>query len=141
MKRLLLFILLISNLVSCSKDHDNLPNFHYELIAVDEMVIPDTVDYEEELDFTLKYTLPNGCYSYNNLIYTKQDSTRVVAIRAFVNDEINCTQATIPEEQTFKLTVSQKEDYIFKLWKSVDVDNKDIFEEKIVRVLEADEQP
>ncbi|NIJ43947.1 hypothetical protein FHR24_000386 [Wenyingzhuangia heitensis] len=141
MKHLLIVSLLFYSLVSCSNDQE-LPNFHHEYISVDELIIPDSLNYNEQYDITLKYTLPNSCYYYNNLYYVankENDSIKTMAIVAYVDEDSNCNQATIEEEQVYKITANQKEDYIFKLYKGVNDDNESIYEEKIVRVIEEGE--
>lgn len=140
MKRFFLLLSTIFLLFSCANSNDDLPNFHYELLPIDQADIPTTLNYEEEYDITFTYTLPNGCYHYNNLFYQTKDSIRTIAVVAFVNDDTNCTEALITEEKTFKLKVSQKEDYIFKLWKGKNDQDEDIYEEIITKVLEPGEQ-
>ncbi|NJB82127.1 hypothetical protein [Wenyingzhuangia aestuarii] len=138
MKYALLLFTLTLGLISCSKQQD-FPKFHLEAIQVDDLIIPDTITYQSELDVTFKYTLPNSCYYYNDLYYVANDSVRTTAIIAYVDEEAICTQATKEEEVTIHFKVEQEEDYIFKLYKGVDEDNKSIYEEKIVRVIEEDE--
>ncbi|MDO6736806.1 hypothetical protein [Wenyingzhuangia sp. 2_MG-2023] len=139
MKRLLLASLLTLFLFSCSDD-DNFSKFHIEYLPIDEAIFPSTFDYNEEYDITFKYTMPNSCYYFDNLYYKTNDSIRTVAIVAYVDDESECTEETREEEQTFKITAAQKEDYIFKIWKGKDDDNEDVYDEIIVPVLEEDEQ-
>lgn len=135
MKYLFLLSVLTIGLFSCTKENDN-PNFHFEYLPVNEIIIPDSLDYKKEYNLTLKYTLPNDCYYYNNIYYTAKDTTRTVAIVAFVDDDASCVEDAKQEEKTLKLTVFQKEDYIFKIYKGTNNDDENIYKEIITRVIE-----
>lgn len=95
---------------------------------------PVSFTFGETDTLKLKYTLPNGCYHFNDVYYEYKDSTRIVAIRASIELDAYCTEALIMEEYDLLVTAKQEEDYLFKFWKGTDNDGENIFEEVIVPV-------
>lgn len=134
MKKLIFIAIFTILFTSCADSGNDLPNFHYEIIPIEEATIPSSFELDETYDITIKYDLPNGCYSFHSLYYKHEDTKRVVAVYALVLDDVVCTEAIISEEYTFEVKASQEEDYTFKLWKGVDDDDEDIFDEVIVPV-------
>lgn len=135
MKKTVSFLLSIILFSSCF-NNDDLPNFTYRELPIDSYIVPDSFTFGEKDTITVTYTLPNGCYSFDKLLYNVQDTTRFVAITAFVDLDlgVQCTTAIITEEYKFPVLASQKEDYLFKFFKGVDDDGEYIFEEVIVPV-------
>ncbi len=135
MKQLFFALLFSSLFIACNND-DDAPNYHFEVLKIDEASIPTEFELNETYDITVKYTLPNGCHSFYSLYFQHKNASRIVAINSYVKDNVACTEAAITKEYTFQLRASQSEDYVFKLWKGVDDDNEDIFEEIIVPVID-----
>lgn len=135
MKKIISFLLSVVLFSSCFIN-DDLPNFTYRELPIDSYAVPDSFTFGEKDTITVSYSLPNGCYSFNSLLYNVQDTTRIVAITAYLNLDIsiNCTTAIITEEYKFPVLASQKEDYLFKFYKGIDDDGEYIFEEVIVPV-------
>lgn len=128
---LVLIGLLIFN--SClNSDYE--PNYKFEYLPVDEAITPVSFTYGEIDTITVKYSLPNGCYSFDHIYYESVDTTRVVAITAHVELDQNCTEALITEGKKIAVKASQEEDYVFKFFKGVDSNGDNIFEEVIVPV-------
>lgn len=132
MKKTILLVFSIVLLSSCLKN--DLPNYGYEFLAIDEATTPASFTFGKKDTISIKYTLPSSCYSFDNIYYEYQDTTRIVAIRALNNLDISCTQATIAQEYKLIVNVAQQEDYVFKFFKGTDNDGKNIFEEVIVPV-------
>lgn len=144
MKRIILTCLFSIILFSCSLDDglDDYGNFKTEILPIDEITLPTSLNYEEKYTIPFKYTLPDGCHSYDQLYYASKDSTRTVAVYVLVDQsEGACDDVVVQEEDEFVLTVSQTEDYIFKIWKGTNDQDEDVFEEYIVPVLEPNQQP
>ena len=127
-------LLLLSTIVFYSCLNNDEPSLAYEFLPITINETPASFTFGETDTIKIKYTLPNGCYSFENLYYEYQDSTRVVAVTALVRLDAACTQALVEEEYAFPVTASQREDYIFKFWKGEDSDGEDIFEEVIIPV-------
>jgi hypothetical protein len=130
-------LLLIGLLVfySCLDNDNNEVDFTYEYLTIDEAITPASFTFGKQDSITIKYSLPNNCYSFNRLFYEYRDTTRVVAVFALVdlNNSI-CTQQIIPKEYKFAVTATQREDYIFKFYKGEDSGGESIFDEIVVPV-------
>lgn len=132
MKKTILLLIGILVFSSCLKNDDI--NYTYEFLSIKEAQAPTSFTFGQKDTITLKYQLPNGCYSFNSVYYEHQDTVRIVAIRAFVDLDNNCTEAIREKEYKLIVTASQKEDYLFKFYKGKDNDGKNIFEEVVVPV-------
>ncbi|WP_435414033.1 hypothetical protein [Polaribacter aestuariivivens] len=133
MKHTVLLLVAILAFSSCLNT-DDLPNYKYEFIGINEAETPTSFTFGARDTINLKYTLPNSCYSFDNIYYEYQDTARVVAVRAFVDLDAVCTQATIEKEYKLIVNVSQKQDYLFKFFKGKDTDGENIFEEIVIPV-------
>ena len=134
MKRIALLLFLAFSLNSCMNDDDDYQKFHIDILPIEEAIIPDSFEWNQEYEITLKYKLPNGCYHFHSVYYRTEETNRTLAFYAVVDEDKPCTEAIVEEEYTFKLTATQKADYTFKIWKGVDEDEEDIFEEIVVPV-------
>ena len=131
MKKIITGILFLFLLISCS---ENEPIFELEILPIKSAKTPSSFTYRTSDTIVLQYTLPSACYSYRGLYYEYDRNTRVVAINALNDKELNCTQATIEKEVKIPIHVLQEEDYIFKFYKGKDTNGKSIFEEITVPV-------
>ncbi len=127
----ILFILSAFLFLSCSSN-----DIRQQLtrIKVDEATIPSVLTLGETTNITIKYTLVNDCISFLDLFYEQQGNSRVIAVIALKDVASSCAQVITQREFTFPLTVTQKDDYIFKLWKGKDSNGLNIFEEVKVPV-------
>lgn len=131
-KKIIVLCLLTVFVSSCLNDNE--PDFAYELLPVDEAIVPASFTFGEKDTIAITYTLKNSCYYFDNLYYEYQDTARVVAVRAFVSLEDACTEIASQREYKFAVNVTQQEDYVFKFWKGKDSIGENIFEEIIVPV-------
>lgn len=133
MKKLLLIFFSVLLFQSCLKE-DNTIQYEYETLIIDEVEIPDSFTFGEMHEITIKYSLPNSCYSFYSLYYAYEETSRIVAVNASKSLEGSCTEVVIQQEYTFTVTANQEEDYVFKFWKGKDVDGNNIFEEITIPV-------
>ena len=133
MKKISLFLLGLLVFTSCL-NHDDSPNYKFEYMVIDEAFTPESFTFGESDTITVKYSLPNDCYTFNQIYYETQDTTRIVAVTAMVLLDADCTEEIVQEEKKFVVTASQREDYIFKFFKGKDSNDENIFEEVIVPV-------
>lgn len=133
MKKIFLILAATFIFISCSNNDDSI-NYSYSFLPVDEVTAPASFTYGQSDTLKLKYTLPSGCYYFNDIYYEYQDTTRIVAIRAVQELETNCTTATIEKEYNLIVRATQLEDYVFKFWKGTDNNGENIFEEVVVPV-------
>ncbi|WP_405610138.1 hypothetical protein [Polaribacter sp. Asnod1-A03] len=133
MKKLTLLLFGLIVFSSCLKDSDTL-NYTYEYLPIDEAITPDSFTFGEVDTIHIKYSLPSYCYSFDRIYYETQDTTRIVAVTAFVDLEADCAEAIVQEEYKIPILATQEEDYVFKFFKGVDSDGENIFDEIIVPV-------
>ncbi|AUC21703.1 MULTISPECIES: hypothetical protein [Polaribacter] len=133
MKKISLLLLGLFVFASCL-NNDDVPNYKFEFMPIDEAITPESFTYGESDTITIKYSFPNDCYSFEQIYYETKDSTRTVAVTAMVLLDEECTEETVQEEKKFVVTASQTEDYIFKFFKGTDSEGENIFEEVIVPV-------
>ena len=136
MKRFFTSLVVVLMFVSCNLDDDDANNFTLETLPIKEAIVPDEFTYGSEQEITIKYDLLNECYSFYNLYYQYEDTTRIVAVNSLLNQSAQCTEDVIEEEYTFIVRVVQHEDYVFKFWKGTDANGESIFEEITVPVIE-----
>jgi hypothetical protein len=132
LKKLTILSLALVLFGSCLKDDD--PIFNYELLPVDEAILPASFTFGAQDTIAIKYTLKNSCYLFDNLYYEYQDTARIVAVNALVSLDVTCAEIISQKEYKFVVNVEQEEDYVFKFWKGTDSNGENIFEEFIVPV-------
>lgn len=134
MKKLALLLTGILIFSSCLNSDNNLPNYTFDFLAIDEYDVPDNFTFGETDTVAVKYTLPNSCYSFDNIYYEIQDTTRIVAINSYLRLDEDCSEVAVQEEFKFVINVSQQEDYVFKFYKGKDTNGENTFEEVVVPV-------
>jgi nitrate/TMAO reductase-like tetraheme cytochrome c subunit len=131
-KKITVLCLLTVFVSSCLNDNEH--NLTHELLPIDEAIVPASFIFGQKDTIAIKYTLKNSCYHFDNLYYEYQDTSRVVAVSAFVSLEDACAEIISQKEYKFAVNVTQQEDYVFKFWKGTDSNGENIFEEIIVSV-------
>jgi hypothetical protein len=133
MKKIVLILITFLFITGCNSD-DDYNNLSIKTLPIKEASVPDEFILGDTYQITIKYDLPNDCYSFRNLYYQYENSSRIIAVNTFLTEDIACTGILIEEEYTFDVLATQSEDYIFKFWKGKDTNDEDIFEEIIVPV-------
>ena len=131
MKKFSLILVSLFFILSCSEDA---PLYEFSTLPIDEAKTPVSFTYKTSDTIKLKYTLPNACFSFNNVYYEYERNSRIVGINVIKDLENTCNQATIEKEIKLPIHILQEEDYIFKFYKGKDVNGDLIFEEIIVPV-------
>tara|TARA_R110002050_G_scaffold342_2_gene2215 strand:- start:1076 stop:1480 length:405 start_codon:yes stop_codon:yes gene_type:complete len=133
MKKILLLFAGLFLFYACLNNDDQV-NYGYEILPIDEYTVPASFTFGEKDTVKVKYTLLNGCYNFDNIYYEYQDTARIVAVRAIVYVDENCTEMVTQKEYELIVTATQREDYLFKFYKGVDANGENIFEEVVVPV-------
>ena len=135
MKKIVLFIVLITSFLGCSIDDDN-TSYTYDVLPVDSYVVPASFTLGETYEIKLKYQKPTSCHIYQGIYYDKNLNTRTIAIQTAVQNNQVCTQQIPPlSEVSFNFMVNNTGSYIFKFYKGEDASGKDIFEEVEIPVV------
>ena len=127
MKKLIVFCVLLSTLMSCSLSDDNSVNYHFEILPIDSVDIPEEFILGEIYPITVFYTKPSGCYVFNDFYYVKELNERTVAVINTVYEDRPCTQATEQAEATFNFMVNSNGTYVFKFWQGEDEAGNDLY--------------
>ena len=133
-KNILILMLVLFTVTSCSLEDDDYSNLSIETLPIKEAIVPVEFDFGSIYTLKVVYDLPSGCHSFYDLYYQYESTARIIAINSVINTNLACTEALIEREYEFDVRVTQHEDYIFKFWKGTDNDGIDIFEEIIVPV-------
>ena len=125
------FVLLLT--FSCSDDDSS--NYHYELLPVEEAIVPDEFVYGQIYNITVKYIRPDECYVYNDILYEYDFNARNIAVISAVVDEENCEIIDREEELSIRVQALQTEPYIFRFWQGDDDEGNPIYFEIVVPVV------
>ena len=122
----LVSVLLLFN--ACSLNDDDGIKFHYELLPIESVVIPDSFEMGETYPITIKYFRPTTCHAFDGFYYDKNLNIRTVAVRNAVVQKDNCTELTNSLiEQTLNFYVTNNGSYIFKFWQGKNDAGEDVF--------------
>ena len=125
------FVLFLS--VSCSDDDNS--NYHYELLPVEEAIVPDEFIHGQIYYITVKYIRPDECYIYNDILYEYDFDARNIAVISTVIEDNNCEVLDREEELTIRVEALQRDPYIFRFWQGDDENGDPIYLEIVVPVV------
>jgi hypothetical protein len=132
-KRIFFVIFSFIIFVSCSNDDG--PTYHYELLAIEEVILPENFEYGKIYEVSLKYIQPDDCYISSDVLYEYDNDIRNVAVISTVLDDKNCFPSEFEDDISFKVQALQEETYIFKFWQGEDDNGEPIYLVKEVPVL------
>ncbi|MCK4561785.1 MAG: hypothetical protein KAT78_02670 [Flavobacteriaceae bacterium] len=124
MKKILFAFFSLILLLSCSDDSKN---YHYELLPIIEVEVPDEFEFGNIYDITVKYIRPDDCYIYSDILYEYDFYTRNVAVISTIIEDNNCEILEIEERLTFRVQALQTSPYIFKFWQGDDENGNPIY--------------
>lgn len=137
MKKIALLVLFMTTLVSCSLDNDNRDTYTYSVLPVESYTLPESFKLGETYKIELKYQKPTACHIFQGIYYAKDLNTRTIGVQTAVKDNQVCsTDVPALSETSFNFTVTATGSFIFKFYKGKDADNKDIFEDVEIQVVE-----
>lgn len=119
--------------MSCSNDDG--PTYHYELLAVEDVDLPDEFEYGKVYNVSLKYILPDDCYISSDVLYEYDFDIRNVAVISTVLDDKDCFPVDFEDDISFKVKALQTETYVFKFWQGEDEQGEPIYLVKEVPVV------
>ncbi len=135
MKKIVLFLVVITSFLSCSLDNDS-QTYTYQVLPVDSYVVPASFNLGKTYEIKLKYQKPTSCHIYQGIYYDKNLNIRTIAVQTAVQNNQVCTLEIPPlSEVSFNFFVTNTGSYIFKFYKGEDAAGKDIFEEVEIPVV------
>jgi len=87
--RLSVYAILVVVSISC---RSKIPDKNAQIAYVNDVEAPATGTIRERLQIPVKFTVNNGCGSFNRFVESQNGTTRTIAVEATYTDGI-CTQA------------------------------------------------
>ena len=135
MKKIALFLVLITSLLSCSVDQPD--SYTSYVLPVDSYTMPATFVVGGSYEVKLKYQKPTACYNYGGIYYYAENNTRTIGIYANVKAGEVCSEELPPlTEVSFTFSPTTAGTYIFKFYKGPDSSGANVFEDVEVVVTE-----
>jgi hypothetical protein len=136
MKKIALFIVLITSFIGCSINNDN-TSYTYDVLPIDSYVVPTSFTLGQTYEIKLKYQNPSSCHIFQGIYYDKNLNTRTIAIQTAVKNNQTCSTEIPPlSEVSFNFEVTSNGSYIFKFYKGKDANGEDIFEDVEIPVVQ-----
>jgi len=129
------FFVIFSFIIFVSCSNDDGPTYHYELLAVEDVDLPDEFEYGKVYNVSLKYILPDDCYISSDVLYEYDLDMRNVAVISTVLDDKDCFPVDFEDNISFKVKALQTETYVFKFWQGEDEQGEPIYLIKEVPVV------
>jgi hypothetical protein len=124
MKKILLLILAISTLTSCSID-DNMPSYYLEVLPIESAEMPEEFVLGETHEIFIDYIRPTGCYVFNDFLYQINEQERTISILNTVYTDRPCEEDLETVTVSFQFIVTSLETYVFKFYQGEDEDEVD----------------
>jgi hypothetical protein len=130
-----IFFVIFSFIIFVSCSNDDGPTYHYELLAIEDVNLPENFEYGKIYEVSLKYIQPDDCYISSDVLYEYDNDIRNVAVISTVLDDKNCFPSEFEDDISFKVQALQEETYIFKFWQGEDDNGEPIYLVKEVPVV------
>lgn len=124
-KKIFFVIFAVISMVSCSDDDSY--EYHYELLPIEDAVVPDEFIYGEVYDLSVTYIVPSDCYVNSDILYEYDYDARNVAVISLVLESNDCQTIDLEQELSFKVHALQKSPYIFRFWQGDDENGEPIY--------------
>ena len=129
MKKFFILSCIVTLLLACSTDNDNV-TYNLEILPVESVDIPDEFLLGEVYPITVRYYRPSTCHAFRNFYYAKDNNVRTVAPINFVfeQDSGNNTCTDLEDdlvEASFNFIVTNQGSFIFKFWQGEDTNGED----------------
>jgi len=132
MKKLLFIGFILASLWSCSTDDTTDEDFHFEILPIEQVTMPDVMYYNEVYTINYTYFKPSSCHIFNDLYYISESNYRTIAvINTVLTNVENVTCETLSnelEERSFNFHCnSTAGSFIFKFWQGEDENGEDTY--------------
>ena len=130
-KNVLILILGIFFLISCSNDEEETCLDFEETADVTAVEAPDAATVNEAVDVEVTFSANNSCGQFGNFDSTTSGTTRTVSVMA-VYEGCNCAEVITPRTATYTFTPEQTGEYVLRF-----ASGDDEFVEERITVQEA----
>ena len=125
LRKIFFVIFAVVLMVSCSDDDSY--EYHYELLPIEEALVPDEFEYGKIYSISVKYIVPDDCYINSDILYEYNDDARNVAVISLVIDSDDCETIDLEQELTFQVHALQASPYIFRFWQGDDDNGEPVY--------------
>ena len=137
-KKIFFVLFAVILFVSCSDDDSY--DYHYELLPIDEAVVPEEFEYGEIYDISVTYIVPDDCYVNSDILYEYDQNARNVAVISLVIESNDCETIDLEQELTFQVHALQSSPYTFRFWQGDDDNGEPMYLIVEVPVINLSEQ-
>ena len=128
MKKLLVLVILMGSLLSCSIGDDSPRSFYYETLPIESVTIPEEFQFGSTHEISMTYFRPTGCHVFYDFYYVSEQNQRTVAIINTVFSDQQCETFDNEEvEVSFNFQVNSTEPYVFRFWQGEDDNGTDTY--------------
>ncbi len=124
--RKIFFVIFTVVLLSSCSDDDSY-EYHYELLPIEEAMVPEVFEFGQIYNLSVKYIVPDDCYIDSDILYEYDESARNVAVISLVIESNDCETIDLEQELTFQVHALQASPYIFKFWQGDDENGEPIY--------------
>lgn len=127
-KNILVLLVILGSIFSCSLDDDVSPTFTFDYAPVDSVSIPDTLNYGEIYNFEVTYERASTCHAFEGYEYAKDTNVRTIGVVNRVYLDADCEELEgelVTQDLPFE--VIRQDYYIFKFWQGTDANGENIF--------------
>jgi hypothetical protein len=123
-KCLMILVVVISTLVSCSVDDDS-PTFHFEIMPIESVQMPEEFVYGETYEISMDYIRTSGCHVFNSFLYQIDEQERTVGVINTVYTNTICETLEENVSVSFDFIVTSYDTYVFKFFQGEDEEGVD----------------
>lgn len=134
MKKIALFLVLMTTLLSCSIDEPD--RYTSYVLPIESYILPETFVLNSTYEIKLKFQRPTACYNYRGIYYYSENNERTIGVYADTKDGDICTEVPPVSDVSFNFTPTTVGIYKFKFYKGKDIVGADVFEEVEINVTE-----
>jgi len=122
-----IFFVIFAVLLTVSCSDDDSYEYHYELLPIEEALVPEVFEHGQIYDISVKYIVPDDCYINSDVLYEYNEDARNVAVISLVFDSNDCETIDLEQELTFQVHALQASPYIFRFWQGDDENGEPIY--------------
>jgi len=122
-----IFFVIFAVLLMASCSDDDSYDYHYELLPIEEALVPEEFEYGQIYNISVKYIVPDDCYINSDILYEYNDDARNVAVISLVIESNDCETVDLEQELTFQVHALQASPYIFRFWQGDDENGEPIY--------------
>lgn len=132
MKKILVLSVLIATFLSCSNDDPYVEEFHFEILPIESVTMPDEMQYGEVYTINYTYYKPSSCHLFSDLYYQSEANYRTIAVINTVLNEVDgviCEPLTneLVEKSFVFLCENNSGQYVFKFWQGENENGEDTY--------------